>query len=172
MQRLGHLFSQSPFAPPPPKMASLTASLRTSLQRVGRGLAGAPRSAQRVARAFSFDSLSEVLGKSHSEAYQESIRHPESFWGELARKRLRWTRPFVKTLECDFKAGRIRWFEGGSLNVSGEDRRPGQVWKTTSGREGLAVLSILYPSPGHPQPTRSWGSPHAASAGLRTICMS
>ena len=100
-------------------MAFLCRSLQTSVQRVGRKAAGGLWLAQRV--EFSSTLLSEVLGQSHSDAYQQSIRHPESFWGELARKRLRWTRPFVKAVDCDLKAGRIRWFEGGSLNVSGEE---------------------------------------------------
>ena len=98
-------------------MAYLFRSLQKSAQRVSQRTAGGWL-AQRS--AFSSTTLFEALGQSHSDAYFQSIRHPESFWGELARKRLRWTRPFVKTVDCDLSEGRIRWFEGGSLNVSGE----------------------------------------------------
>ena len=125
------------------------------LQRTNRGLAGRVWLAQ---REFSSASLSEVLGQSHEEAYRQSLTQPESFWGELARKRLRWTRPFVNTMSCDVKAGKIRWFEGGALNVSGKDRRTVEqcycgeegegargssvlVWR---GREGLIISLCLF----------------------------
>ena len=106
-------------------MALLARWLQTSWWGVGRRASCGPWLAQRAAQAFSSSSLSEALGQGHSDAYHRSIHQPESFWGELARKRLRWTRPFVKTMDCDVKAARIRWFEGGALNVSGEleDRR-------------------------------------------------
>ena len=53
--------------------------------------------------------------------YKESIQNPEKFWGDLARKCLRWEKPFEKVMDCDMEKGEIKWFTGGRLNVSGDD---------------------------------------------------
>jgi len=50
--------------------------------------------------------------------YHASISNPESFWAEQA-KRLDWLKPWARVQNCDFTDNaRIRWFEGGQLNVS------------------------------------------------------
>jgi acetyl-CoA synthetase len=49
--------------------------------------------------------------------YERSIRDPEGFWGEQAR-RLQWMAPWKKVLDWNFEEPRIRWFEGGKLNAS------------------------------------------------------
>ncbi|WP_254514051.1 acetate--CoA ligase [Anatilimnocola floriformis] len=48
--------------------------------------------------------------------YEESIRDPEKFWGELARKDLHWFKPFNKVL--DWQPPFAKWFVGGTTNVS------------------------------------------------------
>ena len=48
--------------------------------------------------------------------YQRSIKEPEAFWGEMARKELTWIRPFTKVL--DWQLPWARWFEDGQINLS------------------------------------------------------
>ncbi len=54
----------------------------------------------------------------YQELYQQSIDDPETFWSEQAKTFLDWIKPWDNTLEYDFPEGKIRWFEGGQLNVS------------------------------------------------------
>lgn len=60
------------------------------------------------------------VSENHSALYEESLRNPEAFWGDLARRRLRWTKEFDQVMECDMDKGEFKWFLGGVLNVSGE----------------------------------------------------
>ncbi len=50
--------------------------------------------------------------------YQQSIQHPEAFWSEQATQFLDWHAPWHTVLDYDFLTAKIRWFEGGKLNVS------------------------------------------------------
>ncbi len=50
--------------------------------------------------------------------YQQSIQHPETFWAEQATEFLDWHAPWHTVLDYDFSTAKIRWFEGGKLNVS------------------------------------------------------
>lgn len=60
-------------------------------------------------------------GLSGRDALQEfSVSDTDSFWAAVARQRLNWIRPFHRVQDCDLSRGRIKWFEGGQLNVSGE----------------------------------------------------
>lgn len=50
--------------------------------------------------------------------YQESLQNPESFWGQIAA-RLDWVSPWTNVMNCRLRPPvKIRWFEGGKLNVS------------------------------------------------------
>lgn len=49
-----------------------------------------------------------------------SVSNGESFWAAVARHRLCWSTPFHTVQDCDLSRGKIKWFEGGKLNVSGE----------------------------------------------------
>ncbi len=50
--------------------------------------------------------------------HQEALRDPEAFWAKQAQ-RLDWISPWKKVKNCSFdKPVRIRWFEGGVLNVA------------------------------------------------------
>jgi acetyl-CoA synthetase len=55
----------------------------------------------------------------YEEMYQASVRDPEAFWAQEARK-LEWITPFteVKDVSYDAKNLHIRWFYDGTLNVS------------------------------------------------------
>src|SRR6266851_10197882 len=51
--------------------------------------------------------------------YQASIKDPDKFWGEHAR-RIDWIKPFSKVKNTSFAPGKvsIKWFEDGTLNVA------------------------------------------------------
>lgn len=49
--------------------------------------------------------------------YQKSVNDPERFWAREA-ERLHWYKKWDRVLDWDFKEPRIKWFEGGKLNVS------------------------------------------------------
>ncbi|MEL0124668.1 MAG: acetate--CoA ligase [Alphaproteobacteria bacterium] len=54
----------------------------------------------------------------YKKQYAESIQNPEKFWSDKA-KSLDWITPFKKVVDDNFKDNTfIRWFDGGSLNVS------------------------------------------------------
>ncbi|MBK8537066.1 MAG: acetate--CoA ligase [Candidatus Competibacteraceae bacterium] len=54
----------------------------------------------------------------YQEMYQRSVDDPEGFWAEQAKQFVTWFKPWDKVLDWDFTKGHIRWFEGGTLNVS------------------------------------------------------
>jgi acetyl-CoA synthetase len=51
--------------------------------------------------------------------YDESVRDPDGFWKRMAQ-RLHWSRPFTRVRDVSYDARdfRIRWYEGGHLNVA------------------------------------------------------
>jgi acetyl-CoA synthetase len=54
-----------------------------------------------------------------SSLHEEVASNPEMFWGRMARERLHWIHPFNRVKDVSYrKPVRIRWFEGGRLNVS------------------------------------------------------
>ena len=57
----------------------------------------------------------------YEELYATSISNPEFFWGTLAKQFLQWDKPFGKVMECNMEEGKIKWFTGGRLNVSGNN---------------------------------------------------
>ena len=59
------------------------------------------------------------INANHDAIYQESLSNPDRFWGDLARRRLRWIREFDQVSDCDMRKGNISWFNGGILNVTG-----------------------------------------------------
>jgi len=71
-----------------------------------------------------YDIKPEIAAQAHITAanyntlYQRSIAEPEVFWAEQALLFLDWSQPWDTVMDCDFKAGHIRWFDGGKLNVS------------------------------------------------------
>jgi hypothetical protein len=50
--------------------------------------------------------------------YKRSVDDPEGFWADQAKQFVTWFKPWDKVLDWDFTKGHIRWFEGGTLNVS------------------------------------------------------
>ena len=71
-----------------------------------------------------YDVPKEVAARAHitadkyKEMYARSVSDPDGFWGEQAEKFISWFKKWDKVQEWDFKAGAIRFFEGGKLNAS------------------------------------------------------
>lgn len=63
---------------------------------------------------------SELSRLPHRDLYRLSVTEPDRFWGAAAADRLRWMEPFQRVRDCELSTGKIRWFLGGKLNVSGE----------------------------------------------------
>lgn len=55
-----------------------------------------------------------------SKLQEFSVSNSERFWAAVARQRLSWISPFHTVQDCDLSQGKIKWFEGGKLNVSGK----------------------------------------------------
>jgi len=55
---------------------------------------------------------------SYRKMYEESLRDPEKFWAEQA-KRIDWIKPFTRVKNCQFTSPvHIEWYSQGQLNVS------------------------------------------------------
>jgi len=55
----------------------------------------------------------------YKEMYAASVKDPEKFWGEEARKRIHWMKPFTKVKSTSFDGDvSIKWFEDGKTNIS------------------------------------------------------
>ncbi|MEM9621076.1 MAG: acetate--CoA ligase [Pseudomonadota bacterium] len=50
--------------------------------------------------------------------YQQSIDEPDTFWSEQAETFLQWHSPWHTVSEADLHNGHIKWFDGGTLNVT------------------------------------------------------
>lgn len=81
------------------------------------------RQAFRSAGSVSYPLQLASVTENHGTIYQESLNNPEAFWGDLARNRLRWFKEFDQVMDCDMNEGRLSWFNGGKINVSGELKR-------------------------------------------------
>jgi len=53
----------------------------------------------------------------YEKAYAKSVAEPEAFWDEVAGH-YHWRRRWDKTLEWNFDEPRVKWFEGGKLNIT------------------------------------------------------
>lgn len=81
---------------------------------------------------------SNLAGWSYNELYELSVKDPETFWGSIAKERLTWNKPFDQVRDCEITSGKINWFLGGQLNVSGKNCHPLLLLL-------LATLNIYYP---------------------------
>lgn len=64
---------------------------------------------------------STINAQQYHELYRQSVTQPEQFWGQQASLFLTWKRPWDKVIghsQQQFAEGRVRWFEGGQLNVT------------------------------------------------------
>jgi acetyl-CoA synthetase len=71
-----------------------------------------------------YDVPPDVAARAHidealyQEMYEQSVRDSDRFWAQQAERFVDWFKPWDKVQDCDFGTARIRWFEGGKLNVS------------------------------------------------------
>lgn len=56
--------------------------------------------------------------KQYQEMHARSIKDPEGFWGEQAKKYLSWDKEWDYVLKYDFSEAKIAWFGNGKLNAS------------------------------------------------------
>lgn len=54
--------------------------------------------------------------ESYKSLYEKSIKHPEEFWGELAKQELDWFEDFDKVREWNYP--NYQWFLNGKLNIT------------------------------------------------------
>ncbi len=71
-----------------------------------------------VSPGDSFIKNANINNKNYLKLYNDSIKNPESFWKKQALERLTWFKPFSKVLTHKFADGKVKWFEGGKINVS------------------------------------------------------
>jgi len=69
-----------------------------------------PEEFKKTAYINSFDQYQEM--------YRRSMEDSDAFWAEEAEKRLHWYKKWDKVQDHDFANAKIRWFEGGKLNVA------------------------------------------------------
>ncbi|MBL7765062.1 MAG: acetate--CoA ligase [Chitinophagaceae bacterium] len=53
----------------------------------------------------------------YHQVYRESIENPEAFWTTIA-EHFRWKQNPERTLQWNFKDPEVKWFEGGTLNIT------------------------------------------------------
>ena len=82
-------------------------------------------------------------------AYQESVDHPEKFWGAIAENFL-WRKKWDKVLSWNFTEPHIEWFKGGQLNITENciDRhlaqrgdQPAIIWEPNNPEERTRVVT-------------------------------
>lgn len=74
---------------------------------------------QPVAPSDEMASRAHVNAKKYEEDYARSVSDPDGFWGDEARRRIDWIKPFTKVKETSFAHENvsIKWFSDGTLNV-------------------------------------------------------
>jgi len=62
--------------------------------------------------------FAHITSETYKTMYQHSINEPDKFWAEQAEQFLDWNQRWHTVSNYDFPRGHIRWFDGGTLNVS------------------------------------------------------
>lgn len=85
----------------------------------------------------------------YKEAYRRSVEDPETFWAEIA-EHFQWRKKWDKVLEWNFKEPRVRWFEGGKLNITENciDRhlatlgdKPAIIWEPNDPEDRVRIVT-------------------------------
>jgi len=66
----------------------------------------------------SFASKAWIDAESYETLYRRSVEDPEGFWAEQAEQFLSWSKRWDRVLDWNYEEPKIRWFEGGRLNVA------------------------------------------------------
>ncbi|MBX3709884.1 MAG: acetate--CoA ligase [Gammaproteobacteria bacterium] len=89
-----------------------------------------------------------VTEAQYRELYEYSLRDPESFWGEQAKKYITWFEQWEKVFSGGFDKVDVHWFQGGKLNASYNclDRhleirgdRPAIIWEGDDPKESEII---------------------------------
>ena len=59
-----------------------------------------------------------LTNETYEQMYKESIQDPATFFGNMAKETLHWSKPFQTVKHGSFDNGDFSWFQGGELNVS------------------------------------------------------
>lgn len=94
--------------------------LGRSVGRFLGSLCGRSGQPVRQLRGVSAPAAAAAQPGSYQAQSAQAARAPAAFWGPLARDTLVWDTPYHTVWDCDFSSGKIGWFLGGQLNVSGE----------------------------------------------------
>ncbi|WKK59061.1 MULTISPECIES: acetate--CoA ligase [unclassified Sphingobacterium] len=87
--------------------------------------------------------------EAYQDAYKKSVEQPEAFWAEIADNFF-WKRKWTNVLDWNFDEPKIKWFEGGKLNITENclDRhiylngdKPAIIWEPNDPSEAHRVLS-------------------------------
>ncbi|WP_052144249.1 acetate--CoA ligase [Sphingobacterium sp. SYP-B4668] len=85
----------------------------------------------------------------YQDAYKKSVENPEEFWAGIAENFF-WKRKWTNVLDWNFKEPKIKWFEGGKLNITENclDRhiynlgdKPAIIWEPNDPNEAHRILS-------------------------------
>eukprot|EP01116_Phalansterium_solitarium_P009436 TRINITY_DN2357_c1_g1_i3.p1 TRINITY_DN2357_c1_g1~~TRINITY_DN2357_c1_g1_i3.p1 ORF type:complete len:493 (+),score=188.41 TRINITY_DN2357_c1_g1_i3:103-1581(+) len=96
----------SPRAPPP-------AAASEAVAKVLRAIANAYQPTDQARKGAYITSLEK-----YQQLYDESVNHPDQFWGRIANEHLVWFTPFTQVRSGQFSDGSVAWFLNGTLNVS------------------------------------------------------
>ena len=66
--------------------------------------------------AYPIDNAHVNSLEAYEAQYTESVQDPEGFWATIA-ERLTWYQKWHTVRDYDFVEGKIKWFEGGTLNA-------------------------------------------------------
>ncbi|WP_297527916.1 acetate--CoA ligase [Thiohalobacter sp.] len=66
----------------------------------------------------SFARKAWIDAESYETLYRRSVEDPEGFWAEQAERFLSWSKRWDRVLDWNYEEPKIRWFEGGKLNVA------------------------------------------------------
>jgi len=90
----------------------------------------------------------------YKEMYQRSIEDPEGFWADMATEMLDWNSPWDTVLDYDFEKPYVKWFSGGTLNVtyncvdrhltSWRRNKAALIWESDEGRTKMYTYQALY----------------------------
>ena len=53
----------------------------------------------------------------YQQVYEESVQQPEAFWAQVAEEFV-WRKKWDSVLEWDFHKPEVKWFVGGTLNIT------------------------------------------------------
>ena len=65
-----------------------------------------------------FSKKAHLTKQDYQTLYKQSVEEPEKFWSDRASEFIDWFKPWDTVLDWNYREGHIRWFEGGTLNIS------------------------------------------------------